>query len=230
MQCPNFESSPYHQFVIKTKPGSKYYFSLALTYDSETHPTTAMLFGAEENAVTELFKRLKFMRAYIAAPMLLATLLVDFKLDSINISIDECYMGIRIIKFQTGLAHTLSVRSSSQKLPIKDENTQNTDPTAISKDLTRIRAKLAQCRHYIEILQPVVECLEDAGSHCMESVQSEKHKARVRTANALLKAMHSLNRKYMQSTSAPLKYLIEMATAYVQTVSIDNLTLSHESY
>lgn len=192
-----------------------------MSCDSEAHVTTILLFGTDDEIVAELFRRLEFMNAHIAAPMLFATLLIDVEMEYINRIIEQCHSGIRTIKIQTGLAQTPSVPSRSLCSPTVDEAAQTADVTTISKDLTRIRAKLVQCRHYIETMQPIVQYLEVAGSQCMEGVQSEEHRARMRTSHALRKAMDSLNIKYLQSTNARLKHLLARSDAYVQTVSVN---------
>lgn len=178
-----------------------------------------MLVGADDRTVRELFQRLEFMKAHIAAPLLLATLLVELKMDGINERIDQCYAGIRTVKFQTGLAHTPNMPSTSQQVLESNEDVLAIDPTMISKDLTRIRAKLAQCRQYLEVLQPVVDYLDEAGDQCAEVTQSEQQKERARAANYILKTINSWNLKYMKSTTARTAFLMERATAYVQTVS-----------
>jgi hypothetical protein len=191
---------------------------LAITFQPRLALTTALIVGLSKDEVKDLWVKLLFMKSYIHAPMVLPTLLVETKSVWLYERLNLCHEGISKIKGLTRMDVNSLVDPAMGEKP--DGSTADSyDIVTISRGLTQLSTKLAQCDKQCEVLVEIMEYLDQAGRDCVEATPKLRQDD-IAEANELLLAMNTSLIRFTRSAQARTEYLSRRAAAYVQTVRI----------
>jgi hypothetical protein len=164
----------------------------------------------------ELINRLKHMRQHISAPLLVVSLLISLGFDLATARLLDCRHGIARIKYQTRFDESPSMPSTFSRNDLETIST-NTDFVAASRDLTRLSAKLAQCKQHCKVLKPMVLSIDVSGEEHILSATPER-KQRITRDVEVLKNLNLYTIRLIYANAAEAEFLSLRAQAYVQTV------------
>jgi hypothetical protein len=218
---PSILKGDTQSFMIQNSFTSTTHFSVALTYDPERRLTSVFVHGLSQDEIDALIKDVIAQRESIAFPMLLPSLLLNFRMGSASIKVRDCHLQVVEIEHETGFQTNWGANkqccSVSQRQPAGRNRYDVIDFDRVTGDLTSLSSKLAYCEYVCEVFLPMVERFDIINGRLLQIVSSE-NKKRLAKMEARLRAENAFLRSCLRGTLCRAQYLSKRSQAQVQTV------------
>ncbi|KAH7403744.1 hypothetical protein BKA64DRAFT_641711 [Cadophora sp. MPI-SDFR-AT-0126] len=203
-----------------------YRFSVALSYDPIHCLTSALVHGLSTSEISTLTTRMCENMDLIALPTMLFSYLLDSRVITGNLRVEDCHSEIMQIEEQTGLRtvwhpHKNSVKDQDQhkNQDHRPHRYDTLDFDDLTGKLTSISSKLAFCEYTCEVHLPMLDSFDAINKHFVErSLSTSGEKCNLAAAEAQLRTDNSFMRSSLNGTLFRARYLSKRAQAQVQTI------------
>jgi hypothetical protein len=212
------------RFVYQVPASSTFEFSLAVTYHPRSSTIAALVLGLREDGILELISWLGHSKHLISAPELLPILLVEMNTRMVQGRISSAHKGLNTITHQINLDRTPSMPATRHEIANAiEEAEKDAEIVTISRDLTRISAKLAKNIYVCSSLIQICRYLQEVGQQSLvisgKSSATDRSPEHVTEVGEKIRNMLKFNIQWLESSNSRALSLTQKADAYVQTVS-----------
>ena len=196
-------------------------FSVALSYQSQRHITSAFVHGLSGSERDSLIAQFIANRDVLGLPTLLPYLLLTTRGASAMTKVLKCHRQIVDTEFQTGVRtdwHPSRSRCSSHQTPdVQPQYHVTLDFDRVTRDLTSVSSKVAYCEYICEVHLPMLHKFDEINRRILEAAP-QKYKKRLEIAKCRIRMHTNLLRSSLTGTLCRAKYLSKRAQAQVQNV------------